>query len=427
MKHNIAVKPTSVLKKLQGDERRYPLTRLCCLLSVVPLMALITACASAPEALDPVSRPVRVMEVTTETHPQVLVFTGEVQAAETVQVSFPVSGRIEQLLVEEEMVITSDVLLGSIEPLDYQIAVHAAQAQLDAAQSNLNRAVAGAPIQEIRQAELQVALSSDVYDFSLEQLHRMQSLYDAGGVSRLELDAAELETATARTNYEQAQEQLDRLRRGALPDEIASLTALRDAASAELRYHETQLGQTQLKAPGSGVVAAVFYQEGEIYQPGTPLLMLKSETAVVSISASREELKSITPGDAARIKVNDQQFGGTVALVSSTPDPLTRTYRIEISLPAGHYVTGEIARAEIEKAGIPGMLIPMKAVMVGNPDYVFVIEDHKARQTPVQIQRVEGSRIRVTGLQDGQMVVIEGMQLLSHGEPVQLSESGDRP
>ena len=427
MKHRYAFKPTQVFKKAKRTDCHHPLFCYGFLLAVMSLMVLFTACSSVPEDPDVIERPVRVMEVAMEIQPSVMHFTGEVKAASTMLISFSVSGRIEQLLVKEEMVIAPDTLLGSLDPLDYQIAVQGARAQMEAAQSNLNRALAGAAIEEINQAELQMEMSEEASVFAQEQLQRIQSLYDAGGISQLELDTATLEAVSARTSFAQAKEQLDRLRRGALPDEIASLTALRDAAGAELRYHETQLERTQLKANESGVIATVFYQQGETYLPGTPLLMLKSETAVVSISASQEELKSINPGDAARIWMKDQQFGGTVTLVSSTPDPLTRTYRIEISLPAGHYVTGEIAQVEIEKAGIPGMLVPMNAVLVGNPDYVYVVEGGKAWQTPVQIQRVEGSRIRVAGLHEGQIVVIEGMQLLSHGEPVQVPESGDRP
>jgi multidrug efflux pump subunit AcrA (membrane-fusion protein) len=394
-----------------------------CLLSAV----VLAACSVPIEQAETVPRPVQVMDVSLRTLPVEIQLTGEVRSQESTRISFPVSGRLQAVYINDNDPVGSGTVLASLDSLELETAVQAAQAQVNAAQAELANAQAGPAEEEIRQAALQVESAQAAADYAAQQLERIEALEAAGAVSQSEVDAASMEAAMAEAGAQQAREQLARLRAGARPAEIAALSALRDAASAELSLRQIQLNRTELVAEATGIVTEVFYHQGETYTAGSPFLLLRSETVVVEASVSRHEVGQLSVGDRARIYLGDRALNGTVTEISQTPDPVTRTYPVIIDLPSGNYVSGDIADIFIETGSLTGITIPMSSVLSGEPDFVYIVEDGVAVRTPVTIEGVEGVMLRVSGLENGQKLVIRGMGDLQHREPVTMTEAGEQP
>ncbi len=395
------------------------------LLSLV--IFLNTACTAPEDPVEKTIRPVRVILASLEEHEETIMMTGEVLPGETRHISFLVSGRIDELFVEKEEVINPDTVLGTVDDLDYQRALQGARANFQAAQANLDKAVAGATQEELLEMELQLKKAREAYEYANQQLDRLENLYQAGGISQADLDRTTMETAAAEASYQQAEAQYQQLVNGTRPEDISALAALRDAAGAEVSHFDTQVERTTLYASHNGTVAELFYQQGEIYRQGTPFLTLNSHDNIVRVSVSRQQLAHVNTGDSVNVLHDEGGIEGVITMVSSNPDPLTRTYRVEVELPAPSLTLGELVQVEFTTKGALGTPLPMKAVLAGNPDYVYVIEKETAKQVPVNLQQLDGSTIWVTGLYEGQHVVVEGMHLLSHGETVRVVEIGDSP
>lgn len=417
--------PTLALEKFRDhiDRNKRKWAAACFMLSVV----MLAACSVPDEQAETVPRPVQVMDVSLRTLPVEIQLTGEVRSQESTRISFPVSGRIRAVYVNDNDPVSSGTVLASLDSQELETAVQAAQAQVDAAQAELANAQAGPADEEIRQAALAVDSAQAASDYASLQLERIAALEAAGAASQSDVDAASMEAAMAEAGAQQAREQLARLRAGARPAEIAALSALRDAASAELRLRQIQLNRTELIAEATGIVTEVFYRQGETYAAGSPFLLLRSETIVVEAGVSRHEVGQISVGDSALINLGGRNLNGTVTEISQTPDQMTRTYPVIISLPSGHYVSGDIADIMIETGSLTGITIPMSSVLSGDPNFVYIIEDGLAVRTPVTIEGVEGVMLRVSGLEDGQKLVIRGMGDLQHREPVKVSEAGEQP
>lgn len=397
------------------------------LLILMFYLGTVTACSAPEESLEKPHRPVRVIEVTLEEQQQKIRMTGEVLPSDTRLISFMVSGRIDERFVEKEDEISRDTLLAKVNGLDYQRALQGARSNLQAAQANLDKAVAGATEEEILELELQMQKAKEASLYADQQLERMQGLFQAGGLSQAELDRTVLETSAAEASYRQMKAQYQRMVNGARQEDINALRGIRDAAQAEVSHYETQVERTWLYAPHAGTVAELFYQEGETYQQGTPFLALNSPDQMVHVSASHQQRAHIMAGDKVAVTLREESAQGTVIMVSSTPDPFTRTYRVEVEMPEALFTLGELVQVEFSTKGVFGTPLPMKAVLAGNPDYVYVIDNETAKQTPITIQGVDGSLAWVTGLSAGQQVVVEGMHLLSHGESVRVVEEGAQP
>ena len=414
-------------KRNVGKERFSEIRLMAFPLVLVLSLGMVTACTTPEVPLEKPHRPVRVVEATLEEQQQKMRMTGEVLPSVTRLISFMVSGRIDERFVEKEDDIDGETLLAKVNDLDYQRALQGARSNLQAAQANLDKAVAGATEEEILELELQLQKAREASLYADQQLERMQGLHQAGGISQAELDRTVLETSAAEASYRQVEAQYHRMVNGARPEDLNALAGIRDAAQAEVSHYETQVERTWLYAPHAGTVAELFYQEGETYQQGTPFLALNSPHQMVRVSVNHQQRNHIKIGDRVMVIYQQGSTQGTVIMVSSSPDPLTRTYRVEVELPETLLTLGELVQVEFIATGVFGTSLPMKAVLAGNPDYVYVIDNQIAKQVPITLQGVDGSVAWVTGLDAGQQVVVEGMHLLSHGETVRVVEEGARP
>lgn len=109
---------------------------------LVPVLALfVVACApadpAAPEA--PAPRPARIHEVQAEPALVRHRFVGRVEAMQTVDLSFQVPGPLASLAVREGERVAAGAVVAALDPVDYELAVRQARAQLELARLDLDR------------------------------------------------------------------------------------------------------------------------------------------------------------------------------------------------------------------------------------------------------------------------------------------------
>ena len=93
------------------------------------------------------------------------------------------------------------------------------------------------------------------------------------------------------------------------------------AADAQLGVVQTQIGNTHIMAPFSGIVAKKWALVGDVVQPSQPILTI-NDNEHVWVTANFEETKlaSIHPGDPVQISVDaygDSRFEGKVILIGA--------------------------------------------------------------------------------------------------------------
>ncbi|GAB4532101.1 MAG: hypothetical protein Kow0063_12200 [Anaerolineae bacterium] len=158
--------------------------------------------------------------------------SGEVVPARWANLSFPVAGRVVELLVAEGETVTAGTILARLDTKELEDAVVAAEAGLAAARAELAGLKAGARPGEIAQAE--------------EAVNSARAARDA-----------------ARAQLSQARAELERLKKGPRPAEIAqaeeavrSAEAARDAAQAQLDGAQAELKRLLAGAREEEVEAA---------------------------------------------------------------------------------------------------------------------------------------------------------------------------
>lgn len=193
---------------------------------------------------------------------------------EYVYVASSQAGRLDRLSVQRGQQIVSGAPLFLLES-GYEIAAQQqAQHQLSAAQAQLEDIQSGKRPEEQKITQAQLEQAQATANKTAIQLHRDQLQFQAGGISKQQLDdsRAAAETAAAQVKQWQSQLTVDRL-----PSRVAQISAQQAqvaAAQAVLEQANWKLAQKRVTATRSGLVFDTMYREGEWVAAGNPVVRM---------------------------------------------------------------------------------------------------------------------------------------------------------
>lgn len=222
---------------------------------------------------------------------------------------------------------------------------------------------------------------------------------------------------------------------------------------AAVETAELNLGYAKVTAPISGRIGKAKVTEGALVSAGeatqlatiqqlTPIYLDFTQSSTELLRLKREleagRLKSVAPGQ-ARVSLiledgSPYPHEGKLLFSDVTVDPSTGmvTMRAEFPNPDGLLLPGMFARARLEQAVEKGAItVPQRGVS-RNPDgtgtVLVVGKGNVVEPRTVTTSNVIGRNWLVTsGLQAGDMVIVEGLQKIRPGAPVAPVPFGSAP
>lgn len=141
-----------------------------------------------------------------------------------------------------------------LQPTQNETSLRQAEAALEAAKARLHALETGARRQERQQVEQQVASAKANLDNAQANLERVRRLYQQDAVSKQQLDSAQMAYDIALAQYRTAQEQLSLVQEGPRQEDIEAQRALVKQAEEAVRLART--GDLQLRVRQDEVNAA---------------------------------------------------------------------------------------------------------------------------------------------------------------------------
>ncbi len=260
---------------------------------------------------------------------------------------------------------------------------------------------------------------------------------------RLQLDQTRAGVAVAEANNKDAKRNMDRMKRLSRENAVSEQQAEKinlafDAAEAQLQQAKAalnlanhQLAVSLMKAPFNGIIAERSAEVGDMINPmmgGVGVLTLVDFYRVkIGVDVSHQDIIRITKGQPALLKVSafpDEIFNGQVSVVNLAANILTRKFRVEVQVNNPDLVLrpntfGEVMfEVEIHENVVA---VPQKAVV--DNKFVFVATGDKAekRDVVLGIQNAEMVEI-VSGLVEGDLVIVEGNYSMSDGTQIEIKE-----
>ncbi len=210
-------------------------------------------------------------------------------------------------------------------------------------------------------------------------------------------------------------------------------TALLAEATAQLDRARRRLEERTIRAPFNGIVGLTDVDLGARVAEGDLLTRLDDLSEIeVEFSLPETLFAQIRPGQAISATSSafkDREFAGRIEALDSRIDPVGRSFKTRAIipnpdhiLPAGMFMSITLTLSESNE-----LVVPEEAIIFQAADtYVFVIKDGKALRQPVQTgQRLGGIVAVVSGLEQGDLIVVRGLQRVRDGSPVNVL--GDDP
>ena len=272
--------------------------------------------------------------------------SGNIEAHESV-VSFKVQGRIVELPVQEGQYVKQGDLLARLDNDDYGQQVSVDEATVGTREAELELAVAGSRVQEIRAAKQTLIDAQADLELKRAEFRRRQALLAEQGVSREDLDNAASNLKRAQATYERVKQTHNQIMEGTRKEEIAVRRANLAFAREALQMSRVKLAYTVLSAPVSGVVLVRHTELGEVVSPGTPVVTIADVDHLwVRGYLNETDLGRVRWGQSATVHTDtypDKAYQGRVSFISSqaefTPksvethkERVTLVYRIKIDL-----------------------------------------------------------------------------------------------
>jgi membrane fusion protein, multidrug efflux system len=313
-------------------------------------------------------------------------FVGRVEAIDRVEIKARVKGYLEAVLFKEGDFVTQGTSLYEIEREPFQAAVEQAQAALVRSKG--------------------AKLLTEV------QLQRAETLLSREAGSAVTRDQARA------------------------ADEQARGTILADDAS--LKSANINLGYTEITSPISGKISRTNVTAGNVVGPDSgPLTLIVSQDPMyVTFPVSqRDLLQAQLAGRKDKIKdvkikirfADGSSYNqeGSINFIDVSVNRSTDTViaRATMPNPDGILTDGQLVNVTVE-AGQPEekVIVPQGALIADQGGvYVFAVEDGKAVIKRVKPGAERGANVVVEGLNGGEQIIVDGLQSVRPGQPVQAS------
>ena len=214
---------------------------------------------------------------------------------------------------------------------------------------------------------------------------------------------------------------------GGTQQAVDQLKAQLDAARSQ---YDNLLENTVLTSPITGVVTARNYDPGDM-TGNLPVLTVGQLSPVVKvlIGMSENDMALVRKGMPVTVALDafpDETFEGTVNRIYPTIDTSTRTFMAEVRIanPGERIKPGMFARVGFDMGTKHNVVVPDRAVVKqtgsGNK-YVYTYSNGRVAYKKVELgQRLGDSYELISGINDGDTVVIAGQSRLADNVPVQI-------
>jgi len=349
---------------------------------LAPLLVLVilglTACKWETNAEAPPPRPVRIIVAENGELGQAVVLTGQILAEKEIASAFRIGGRILERNADIGDRVGPDQVLAKLDPQNELNALRSARAALSAAEARL------------------------VQDANTFQ--RQETLLASGFTTKVLFDQAQQGLHTAQ--------------------------AAVDDAKAQLEIAEDRVGYTELKDTVAGTITARGAEAGEVVHAGQMVFQIARDSGWDAVFDVPAQVIRSAPADATiTIALTDDPAvtaKGRVRQVDPQADPITRTFRVRVSVndPPAAMRLGATVTGRLEIGAGKGITVPASALTaVDRSPALWIVDPANltVKLRPVEVLRFDpGSVVISSGLDVGELVVTAGVQALHPGQKVRL-------
>ncbi|MFK7696881.1 efflux RND transporter periplasmic adaptor subunit [Paenibacillus sp. HJGM_3] len=337
------------------------------------------------------------------------------------------SGDVKEILKKRgDQVNAGDVIL-KLDPADMNLQKEKASLQLRSSQDALVKAQ-----QDLANSKTEMANSVKKMEQALldvtKSYNKARNDYDQGLITKSQLDQAE-------TLWKNQTMDLDLLKQKQktleTSDNLSSLTNQIQSASLSMQELDRSLSNLEVKTPVSGILTELPVVVGMTVQPGAKIghveqldpIVIKAKLTENSakLVSGKQELVYYVPGSPDKAKAKIKYLSGSMDTQSKTYELELETANANGALKPGTKVQIQLTTEDEQMVvAVPTLSI----VREGGDSFVFVLVGDTVEKRKVQLGRLnELNQEVLSGIKEGEQLVVSGQNQLKDKEKVQLAES----
>lgn len=248
------------------------------------------------------------------------------------RVASKVTGRLATVRVQEGERVAAGQLLATLDSPEVAAKAAQADAAVEAAQSQADKAEAGARPTDLDAAEAQWRRAQATADLAQVTYERVERLYGEGVVAGQKRDEARANARAAAEAARAARAQYEATRLGARTEDRRAARAQAAQARGAAAEVDAARSETRLVSPVAGEVGRRLAQPGEIVGAGFPVMLVTEVDAPwLALTLREDQLKGIRAG---------REFEGEVPALGGK----TVRWRVYYVAPAGEFATWRATR-----------------------------------------------------------------------------------
>ncbi|CUH28929.1 Multidrug transporter MdtA [Jannaschia seosinensis] len=350
--------------------------------------------------------------------PDAIMVRGQTEAAREVTLTAETSGTVISKPIRRGALVEEGQVLCELDPGTSFADLSEAEARLAEARARVPEAQARVPEAEARLAEAQA-----LRDEARINQNAASRLSEEGFASQSRLAGTEAALRAAEASVTSAQVGLETTQAG-----IESAQAGIEAAAAAVERARLMIRKLTIKAPFSGLLETDTAEIGRLLSQG------QGECAtIVQLDPIRlvgylpeAQVDDVRVGAAARAQLaSGREVVGEVTFVSRAADELTRTFRVDVTVPNADLSIRDGQTAEIIIATEPteAHLVPASALTLDDDGRlgVRVVDDGIAGFAPVELIRDTVDGVLLGGLPENVAIITVGQEYVTAGVPVRVT------
>ncbi len=216
----------------------------------------------------------------------------------------------------------------------------------------------------------------------------------------------------------------------ATAQDLANARKSESDARAQLRALDKvgAAGPEVVRAPFPAIVTALTATPGAIVAEGAPLMDLAAPGhLVLTVGVVPGQAAAISPNDSATVTLvgGSASATGRVMVRGNVAAADTGLVPVDIALPPGKFLPGEMAEAVITTGELHGYVVPHDAILVNDSGASYVVQamGDTAKKVPVHVLGAHGDEDVISGALDARApLVLMGNYQLDNGMKIRLSD-----
>jgi multidrug efflux pump subunit AcrA (membrane-fusion protein) len=329
-----------------------------------------------------------------------------------------ISAKVLSVSVENGQYVNQGDTIAILDDQDIQNNIKSAQAQLQINEQQVNSAQ-----QQLNSSQASLQKLKILMDDAQRNYDRQKALFAGGAISQSDFETAQKSLNTAKADYNSGEASIE-TSKASIETSKASL----EAQKVTIQKYQSDLANTAIKAPISGVISDKALNLGQMASQGTVLAKVNDIASVyATIQVPQEKISNVKIGQAATVTVegSDKTYNGTIQTMDAAADATARVFNCKIKIDNSDksLLPGIFGKAQLisgEKMEI--ITVPINALVGSEGNYSILInENGKVKKQKVTIGETDENSVEITsGIEDGDQVICTNTGSLQDGDAIEV-------